>query len=321
MIIRYFILVLLPFTIISVKGQKPATFKDIEETLLIGKDTLYGSTMYPIQYDKKTIHVLIIAGSGPTDRNGNNQMMENNHLKKLAVALAENGIISTRYDKRGIAASKGAGGKEEDVRFDDMVNDAEAWLQKIARKKDKKYCAVIGHSEGSLIGMLAGQRAGFKRFVSLAGPGRPADVILKEQLANLPREPRQIAYEIIDSLKAGYTVQDIPPAFMSLFRPSVQPYSISWMKYNPAEEIRKFTGSVMIVQGTSDLQVTTEDSELLKAARPDAEYLIVEDMNHILVTCTGGRDENTGTYNEPTLPLSDGFVEKIAVFLKIPQDK
>ena len=159
-----------------------------------------------------------------------------------------------RYDKRGIAESKGAGKSETDLRFDDYVNDAKEWTQLL--KKDKRFSKVIviGHSEGSLIGMIAGTTA--DKFISIAGAGQSADKILKEQLSSQPKEVQDLSFPMIDSLKNGKTIDNVPPMLNSLFRPTVQPYMISWFKYDPQNEIKKLSILTLILQGTTDIQVS-----------------------------------------------------------------
>ena len=107
--------------------------------------TLEGSLLLP--ESKTGIPVaLIIAGSGPTDRDGNNPAMKNNSLKLLANALSVNGIASLRYDKRGIGKSQKAGGKEEDLRFDHYISDAKGWLSLL--RTDERFKEVIVISDG-----------------------------------------------------------------------------------------------------------------------------------------------------------------------------
>ena len=129
--------------------------------------------------------VLLLSGSGPTDRNGNSPMLpgKNNSLQMLAEGLASNGIASLRYDKRGVGESAKAMMAEADLRFETYVDDAVAWCEQL--RKDKRFSAVIiaGHSEGSLIGMLAAKRCNAAGFISIAGAGRAAADILRTQLA------------------------------------------------------------------------------------------------------------------------------------------
>jgi len=276
--------------------------------------TIYGSLQCPVS-DKPVPVVLIIAGSGPTDRNGNNVQMQNNSLKMLADSLQSHGIASLRFDKRGIAASKDAGVDESALRFDNYVDDASGWIRLL--RKDSRFSKVLvaGHSEGSLIGMIAAAREHADGYISIAGAGRSADIVVKEQLAAQPDPIKQACYSIIDSLVAGKTVSEINPMLNSLFRPSVQPYLISWFKYDPQKEIKKLTVPVLILQGTTDIQVSTEDARLLGKAAPGSKVSIIEGMNHIMKNAIQERQANIATYSDPLLPLNAALVNGIMEFI------
>lgn len=260
--------------------------------------------------------VLIISGSGPTDRDGNNTYMKNNSLKMLAEELLKNNIASVRYDKRGIAESADAGPAEKDLRFDNYVDDAAAWISLL--KADKRFSKVIvaGHSEGSLIGMIAAKKAGADAFISIAGAGHSADVILKEQLKSQPESVTRLCYPIIDTLKKGKTTDSVPQMLYMLFRPSVQPYMISWFKYDPQAEIAKLTIPVLILQGTTDIQVSEDDAKALFNANKKAEYHLIPGMNHVLKEAEADRQKNMATYSNPELPVKEELVRDIAEFVK-----
>ncbi|MFM8179048.1 MAG: alpha/beta hydrolase, partial [Candidatus Kapaibacterium sp.] len=211
-----------------------------------------------------SVVALIICGSGPTDRDGNTPFMKNNCMKMLADSLAASGIASLRYDKRGIAASKEAMGSEDALRFEDYIADAANWIVKLRSDKRFTRIAVIGHSEGSLIGMIAAHRARADMFVSLAGVSESADAVLRRQLISAPGGAADAAFPIIDSLASGKTVAAVPPRLAMLFRPSVQPYLISWFRYDPMKAIRDLQIPVLLVQGTTDLQVLEADARALK---------------------------------------------------------
>jgi hypothetical protein len=263
--------------------------------------------------------VLLIAGSGPTDRDGNSPMLpgKNDALKQIAYALAARGIASVRYDKRGIAASAAAGPKESNLRFDMYVDDAVGWVRLLRADKRFSRITIAGHSEGSLIGMLAAVRAPADGYVSLEGAGRPAAVVLREQLdKNLVTLPELRAHSdhIIDELTAGRTVADVPVALAPAYRVSVQPYLISWFKYDPAHEIAAVRGRAAIVQGTADVQVTTTDGEALHGALPSANYVVVQGMNHVLKHAPDTSSEQAilAGYTDPTLPVEPRVIETIA---------
>ncbi len=258
---------------------------------------------------------LIIAGSGPTDRNGNNAIMTNNSLKMLAGALAVKGIASLRYDKRGIDKSQAAGLSESELRFEMYIKDAVGWAHLLRENPNFSQVVIIGHSEGSLIGMVASLDDEVDKFVSIAGAGESGDKIIREQLKAQPQAILEQTNPILDSLVVGKTVAKVNPMLYSLFRPSVQPYLISWFKYDPKIEIAKLKKPVLIVQGTSDLQVSVDDADRLQAAKPDAKLVVIEGMNHVLKDVGDDRTKNIQSYNQPDLPLNQKLVEAISSFI------
>lgn len=260
---------------------------------------------------------LIIAGSGPVDRDGNGGGVRTDVYKLLATGLAAHGIATLRYDKRLIGASY-APQTESDLRFDDYVGDAVALTHYLESLKQFSSVSIIGHSEGSLIGILAAQRdPNVKALVSLEGSGRDLATVLEEQV-RAGGAPPQIVSEVTEydkSLLAGKTIPSPDPLLNALFRPSVQPYLISEYRYDPASEIAKLKIPVMIVQGTTDLQVTTTDANRLAAADPQAKLMVVQGMNHMLRDAPVDRQQNFATYENPTLPLDTKVVPAIATFL------
>jgi len=273
-----------------------------------------GTLLLPEKSEKVPL-VIMIAGSGPTDRDGNNPMMKNNSLKMLAHGLGENGIASLRYDKRGIGESKNAGITEKDLRFEHYVEDVKSWIELLNVDKRFSKLIIIGHSEGSLIGMIASNTQKVDAFISLAGVGRPAAEIIKEQLKAQPQFVLDQAMPILEQLERGEKVEEVPPFLFTIFRPSVQPYIISWFKYNPIVEIAKLEKPIMIIQGTTDIQVGTVDAVLLAAANERSKKEIIEGMNHVLKMAPADRMKNMQTYSDPELPVHDELLEKIVAFI------
>lgn len=307
------VLALLFFTM-QIKASTKNDTSFIETNIVLQTNTgeIFGTLTTPDKFDKIPV-ALIIAGSGPTDRDGNNPMMKNNSLKMLAVELSKKGIATLRYDKRGVAESMAAGKTEADLRFDDYVHDAREWIELLKQDQRFSKVIVIGHSEGSLIGMLAAANA--NQFISVAGAGQPADKILKEQLSAQPKEIQDLSFPIIDSLKNGKTVENVPPMLFALFRPSVQPYIISWFKYDPQAEIKKLSIPILIVQGTNDIQISAEDARRLSDAKPGAQLVFIDNMNHILKIADGDRQANLATYTNPSLAIADELVKRITDFI------
>lgn len=305
---------LLVLTIVNAQETKQNTFTETNVTLKINIDQLFGTLTVPDNV-KKCHVALIIAGSGPTDRNGNNPMMKNNSLKMLAEALAKNGIASLRFDKRGIGESKKSAITESSLVFENYTEDVKSWINFLKLDKRFTQLTVIGHSEGSLIGMIAGAKA--NKFISIAGAGESADKLIKSQIASKSnKQIEDMTFPIIDSLKSGNKVNKVDPLLNSLFRPSIQPYLISWFKYDPQTEIKKLTVPVLILQGNNDLQVSVKDAENLSKASKNSELVIVDKMNHIMKIIDGDKQANMESYNNETLPLSETLTNKIISFIK-----
>ena len=286
-----------------------------EITLETKTGNIKGSLLTPSGSEKIPV-VLIIAGSGPTDRNGNNPMMTNNSLKMLAIGLKKSGIASLRFDKRGVGESKNSGLQESDLRFEHYVKDVEQWIKLLKENVRFSDVIVLGHIEGSLIGMIASQKNEVKKFISVAGVGISAGDILRQQLKVQPQFVLNQSLPIIEKLENGEIEENVPQMLYSLFRPSVQPYMISWFKYDPQKEIAKLDKPVLIIQGTTDIQVSVSDADKLALANNKSQKQIIEGMNHILKEAKADRQKNIETYSIPDLPLKKGLIEVIVKFIK-----
>lgn len=300
-----------------------ACAQTVEEQITLDTPTgqIAGTLQLPAATDGKPRVALIVAGSGPTDRDGNNSMIpgRSDSLKMLAVALADEGIATVRFDKRGIGGSAAAGPPESELRFETYVDDAAAWVGKL--KADPRFAsvAVIGHSEGSLVGMLAAQQAGAAAFVSIAGLADGAPSAIRKQFAGkLTPELDKENERILAALESGSTVDQVPPALTSLYRPSIQPYLISWFKYVPSQRIAALTMPVLIVQGNTDIQVDVAQANGLHRAKPDATLAIIPGMNHIFKHVRADPALQAAAYSDPSLPVSPLLVKAVAGFLLKP---
>lgn len=297
-----------------------STVHAVEKNIILTTPTgdIHGVLLMP-DVEQPCPLVIIIAGSGPTDMDGNTigSNLHNNSLKMLAEGLEAKGIASIRYDKRGIGKSQAAGTSEEEMRFEHYIDDAAAWADMFGDDERFSTIAIAGHSEGSLIGMVAAQKSSaVKAYISIAGCGRPAYEVLEEQLKRQPEQVQREAAEINKELCEGRTVENVPGYLAALYRKSVQPYLISWFRYDPAKEIAKLKIPVLILQGDKDLQVSLKDAEKLYAARMFSSFYIIEGMNHVLKHCDS--NEMLGqldAYQNPTLPIKDELIEHIARFL------
>lgn len=264
--------------------------------------------------------VLIIAGSGPTDRNGDNPLSgPAGTYRKLAANLAARGIASLRYDKRGIGASTLADPREEAQTFDDFVKDARAWLTWLGQQPGLGPVGVIGHSEGGLIALAALQgETPARALVLLAAPGEDIGTTIRRQLAQNPANPPELVQEgnaILDALGRGETVTNVSPVLAPLFRPSVQPYLRSSLNYDPQGLIAALKVPTLIVQGDRDLQVRPEDARLLAAAQPAARLFLAPGINHVLVPAPLDPRSNVATYADAQRPIGRGLLTAVVEFL------
>ena len=242
--------------------------------------------------------------------------LNTNAFRLLAEGLASRGVASLRYDKRGVGGSKAAKQAEADLRFDGNAADARAWFTQL--KADPRFSKVVilGHSEGSLVGILLAQRASAAGYVSVAGAALAADSLILEQMQQQPDAVRSEVRQIFEQLRRGETVKDFSPYLNALFRPSVQPYLRSWIQYRPTDEIRKLTVPTLIIQGTTDLQTPEKEGRALAEAQPKAQLLVVAGMNHVLKVAPADRATNLATYNQPDLPLAPELLPALVAFIQ-----
>lgn len=206
--------------------------------------------------------------------------------------------------------------KEADLRFKDYISDAALWIDYLENDERFSEVIVLGHSEGALVGMVAAQDHPVSKFISLAGVAKPANIVIRKQLENLPLSIQQKAIPILSKLEDGERVEDIPDELYSLFRPDVQPYLMSWFKYDPQKELAKLEIPILVIQGTTDIQVDVNNVALLIEANERAQGEIIEGMNHILKNSELDRQKNLLTYNDPDLPLSDGLIDVLTRFIR-----
>lgn len=276
---------------------------------------LHGSLVLPQRNSLGPV-ALLVAGSGPTDRNGNNPAGRNDSLRRLAQSLAQQGVATVRYDKRGIAASQPAAPDEATLSIEQYARDAAEWVRKLAQDPRFSSVYLIGHSEGALVATLAANQAEVAGLVTIAGTGRPLDQVIEEQLSTrLPAELQDESRTILDSLKAGRLYPLVDPKLEVLFRPSVQPFLISWLRQDPAGAFAQVRAPALVIQGDHDAQVGVEDAESLAKANPRAKLQIIGGMNHVLRITPKAFEAQRASYNDPNLPVARELVTAISTFV------
>ena len=289
--------------------------------LILGNDYIVKS------YDNHNLHgtlieseslnstlAVIIAGYGPTDRDGNNVNIKGNYLMMLAEGLNENGISTFRYDKRGVGKSLGDITSPDEIKFTDYINDAISIINHFRETKKYKRITVIGHSEGALIGMIA-SRSIADSFISIAGAGEDYLTLIERQLSIQPEYIKSMSTPILKQLRNKKLVDSVPPLLNSLFRSDVQVYLIDASSYLPVVEISKLDIPVLIIQGTHDIQIDVDDAIKLDMAAKNSQLELIEGMNHVFRQASQNRLLNIQTYGNPNIPIDNNMVDLVSEFI------
>ena len=277
-------------------------------------NSFINGTLLHAKSSKDTL-AIIIGGSGPTDRNGNQRTAQNNSLKKLAEELSKKGISTYRYDKRIFTLIQENALVEEKISFDDFVTDAVSVIDYF-KKAGFINIVLIGHSQGALIATLAAEQRDISHLICLAGAGQSIDKLIVDQLEVQAPGLVENAKQAFTDLREKNKSEKYSVGLISIFRPSVQPFMNSWMKYDPAEELSKINAPILLVNGTKDLQVTPKEGELLKNSNSNAKAVDIEGMNHVLKIIEGDELENSKSYNEPYRPVAEELINLIVDFVR-----
>lgn len=264
--------------------------------------------------ESNSVLTIIMSGSGPTDRDGNNISSKSDYLKMLAEGLYENGVSSYRFDKRGVGKSVGDLKNGNEIKFSDYINDAVSIINHFKKSKTFKEVVVIGHSEGALIGMIASQSIADK-YISIAGAGEDYLTLIERQLSIQPPFVKSMSEPIIEKLKNKKMVDSVPPLLNSLFRADVQSYLIDASSYDPSVEISKLNMPILIIQGDTDIQIEVNDALILHKAAKNSRLEIIDGMNHVFRQASDNRLLNLQTYGNPDLPIDNSMVSLISEFI------
>lgn len=302
---------------LSVANPGVATFVEVEAPGPEG--ALRGTMLSPAQAGAPM--VVILPGSGPTDRDGNSPLgVAAATYRLLAEALAERGIASVRIDKRGLFGSAAAG-NPNNAMVAGYAADTRSWVASMRARTGARCVWLLGHSEGALVALAAREDEGVCGLILVAGAGRPIGQAMREQFRSNPANAPILdqALAALDRIEAGQPVdtRGMHPALQALFAPAMQPYWIDLLSHDPAAMLRGYTKPVLIVSGARDLQVSEADARALAAANPAARLVILPDVNHVLKqVASDDRATNMATYANPGLPLADGVADAIAGFVR-----
>ena len=256
------------------------------------QSSIQGTLLVPSIKNKIPL-AIIIQGSGPTDRDGNQKGLKNNSLKYLAEGLYHKNIATFRYDKGFFKQVLDGTFDERKVDFNDFIKDAINVVDYFKEAQEKSV----------------------SKFISLAGAGQEIDVVVIDQLKKLSPALVENARKSFDDIRVNGLAQNYSPFLATIFRPSLQPFMISWMDYNPQLEIEKLTIPVLIINGNNDFQVQVSEAEKLKNAKPDAVLVIIPNMNHLFKEIKGGLIENQKSYNDEDLPVMRKLIKTIKLFI------
>jgi alpha-beta hydrolase superfamily lysophospholipase len=320
-------------------------------TVDTGRGILPGSILLPETAPDEPVPVVLLLSGAAADRDGNNYSVpgRSDALAELALGLRDRGIASMRFDKRGTGEAFGLAANEEELRFEDHAEDARAAISQLALDPRFSGVTIVGYGEGALVGatslMSSAQPEGATQPGDAAlpeGAAEPADVtqpegaaadrvtgivalcasgrseleMIEKNLSSTPEEFKAEADAIMTALKNGESYPDPSPYFADYFRPSIQPYLASLFRFDPRADFAAAAYPALVIAGGSDLQVPSNETELLAAARPDAAYRVVPGMSHALKGVGDDEEANYASFTDPSLPLAEGLVDLIAAFVK-----
>ncbi|MET3878138.1 alpha/beta hydrolase [Chitinophaga sp. OAE865] len=302
-----------------IAGNKPKAtvllpFEERDTVVTTDGGILYGVLAKPAARQPWPV-VLIIAGSGPTDHNGNNPLLpppNGSSYQQLAAALADNGIASLRYDKRGIGQSNGFKKSSSATSLDDYTDDAVTWIDHLQRNTARfKSVTVVGHSEGALIGLMAAGRRSFNSLVSLSGPGECMDKLLLAQLKPMLADSLYDAVTVtLNELRQGRDPQQVPAALSTIFNPSLYAFWKSTFHYDPCALLPAVKMPFLVIGGTSDTQVPPVQADILHNCKPGSQLLMITGMTHTLKASAPAAKEETAP-----LPLAGKLVPSLVKFI------
>jgi len=302
----FFILTLLVYSTLKGFGQEISTEEIMIKNGLI---ELPGTLTSPTE---STNLIIWVHGSGNIDRNGNQAgvNIKANYIQQFREKMNLNGIAVFSYDKR----TSNSKNKEhlQEILFEDLVKDAKSVVAYFIKKKQFSTITLVGHSQGSLVAMLASE--GVDKYVSLAGPGESIDETIIKQVSLQSPPLGEIAKAHVKQLKETGKIDTLNPFLASLFAKQNQAFLANWFQFKPSEEIKKVNIPILIINGTEDSQIKIEDAKILHKANPKSKLVIIEKMNHVLKTIENP-SENMASYYSPDYIIAEQLIKAVTEFI------
>ena len=257
---------------------------------------------------EKSPLIIWVHGSGEVSRNGNAPQ----YIKQFRNEINKNNVAFFSYDKRTANPQNAQFLQEDGVLIVDFVSDLKEVVNHF--KDDKRFTEIIlaGHSQGSLIAMMALNNV--DKYISIAGAGETIDKTLIRQITAQNAEFGKLTATYFNELKETGEIKEVDPNLLVLFAKPNQPFLISWVELNPLEEIKNVNVPALIINGDKDLQVQVLDAEALKNAKPDSELIIIKTMNHVLKNIEKDED-NLKSYMSADFPISEALIKTIVEFI------
>ncbi|HEY4194191.1 MAG TPA: alpha/beta hydrolase [Mucilaginibacter sp.] len=312
-------IVFLSFVVLLTLKAAAQTSADVTETPITNKGlsaTISGTLAMPKNASGKVPVVIIIADYGTTDRNGNDAQtgVNDNSYKLMAEGLGKNGIASLRFDKRIVGAST-TSNKPNEMRYDDYVDDVVGLIGMLNNDQRFSKIIILGHGEGSMVGMLAARDQPVKGVISVNATSEQGDKFVTQQMKSKPQFMQDEFKTLLDSMKKGKTIDNIDLALYFIASPAKQPFLMSYFRYPPLRVIKIVKVPILIIQGTTDQEITVADAEKLKKAKSEAMLTIIPGMSHIMKDGPADKDQNLATYSKPDLPLKAELIPAIVNFV------
>jgi alpha-beta hydrolase superfamily lysophospholipase len=243
--------------------------------------------------------VLLITGSGQVDRNENVKRMPINAFYDISHFLAQNGVASLRYDKRGVGQSQGDHWK---TGLYDHADDALAAVRYLKQQNNvqRQNVFLLGHSEGAVIATrLAGTGAEVAGIVLIAGTAQSGEAVLRWQAIQIARGLKGLNARLIKLLRIDVSksqqkaINKIKQSNRDWYRQNLfVKVNAKWLRefmaYNPADDMPRIAVPVLAITGSKDIQVDPADLErMANVLKVPFERYIIKGMTHVLRTEEG----------------------------------